>query len=89
MCEPTEVNFLGISGWPADDLHGLMTYIKPLWKYADCGYWTREGDVYYISTAGWSGNEEIIFYMMQNHVWWMMFWEQSRRGGHYIFSSNR
>jgi hypothetical protein len=87
--EPTEVTFLIISGWNANDFHGLMEFIKPYWKYADCGYWRQLGDVYHISTAGWSDNEEIIFYMMQNHIWWMMYWWQSQRGGHYIFRPMR
>jgi hypothetical protein len=86
---PTEIQLLAISAWPANDFVGLMEFIEPLWKYADSGYWTEEDGEYRISTAGWSGNEEIIFYMQQNHVWWMMFWQQSRRGGHYIFGPTR
>ena len=82
---PTNVQLLAISAWAANDFTGLMDFIKPLWAYADSGYWEQVGNEYHISTAGWSGNEEIIFYMMQNHVWWFMFWQQSRRGGHYIF----
>jgi len=89
MCEPTSEQLFEIQTWHPDDLHGLMEFIKPLWKYADCGFWEQVGDEYVISTAGWSDNEAIIAAMMSNHVWWMMFWYQSRRGGHYIFKPVR
>lgn len=83
--EPTEQQLEKIFTWDANDLHGLMAYIKPLWRYADSGYWKEENGVYSISTAGMSDNEEIIEYMSSNIIWWLMFWQQSRRGGHYIF----
>jgi len=85
---PTEQQLVKIETWPANDLEGLMGFIQPLWAYADCGYWSQLDGVYRISTAGWSGNEEIISSLQQNHIWWMMFWYQSRRGGHYIFANH-
>jgi hypothetical protein len=82
---PTNGELKKIRNWPATDFHGLMEYIYERWNYADCGYWTQEGDVYHISTGGWSGNEDIVGAMMRNVVWWMMYWKSSKRGGHYIF----
>lgn len=87
---PTEEELDTIKAWKADDLSGMMEYVKSHWKYADDGYWTETGwgenDIeYQISTAGWSGNEDIIYAMRQNYVWWSLFWYQSNRGGHYIF----
>lgn len=89
MPELTDVQRTAIIGWDANDLSGLMTFIKPIWQYSDCGYWEQNGNEYYLHTAGWSDNEEIVFTMQQNHVWWMMHWFQSQRGGHYIFKKIR
>ena len=43
---PDEEELATIKGWKGDDLPGLMEYINDLWKYADCGYWTQEGNEY-------------------------------------------
>ncbi len=80
---PTNEELDKIRHWPADDFHGLMDYVHDLWTYSG---WKQEDDVYYISTGGWSGNEDVIAAMMENIVWWLLYWQQSRRGGHYIFS---
>ena len=86
---PTDEQLDIIAHWKMSDLGGMMAYIKPLWNYADCGYWEEDDKEYRISTGGWSGNEDIIDAMRHNHIWWMMFWYQSRRGGHYIFKSHQ
>lgn len=39
----------------------------------------------YLSTGGWSGNEDIIVSLQQNFLFWSMYWERSVRGGHYRF----
>lgn len=67
------------------NIHALMKIIKPQWEFPDFG-WKQDGEIYYLSTGGWSGNEEIIDAMHHNIMWWLIFWQQSRRGGHYIFS---
>jgi hypothetical protein len=77
------------------DVRVLMAAIKEVWAYAD-GYWTEKDEPddffpdkivhnYYVSTAGWSGNETIIGALENNLMFWMCFWRESRRGGHYIF----
>ena len=77
-----------IRNWPDDDFAGLMAFAKSIWWMSDWG-WDEESvegrTAFNISTGGWSGNEEIIDAMMDNKMFWLFCWEQSRRGGHYIF----
>jgi hypothetical protein len=61
----------------------LLDYVRKAW-YAP-NYFTIEDGEYHISTAGWSGNEDLIGAMRGNFLFWSMCWVQSRRGGHYIF----
>lgn len=80
--------------WPSNDIKGWFKFIEGLWYFHHWGW--REGEcvdddfeekeyLYNISTAGWSGNESIIRAMKRNWVLWHLTWEQSHRGGHYIF----
>lgn len=78
----------------------LLQYVRDAWYYPDrffeldappddypdlmrniCGprRW------FYVSTAGWSGNESLIEALQHNVIFWMLCWWSSRRGGHYIF----
>jgi hypothetical protein len=96
----TEEQLEKIAHWDATQygLKDLFAYVRSLWAYADCGFWTEYDGVdmfgnirryYQVSTAGWSGNEDIIRAMMSNILLWAYTWEQSRRGGHYMFSHRR
>lgn len=38
----------------------------------------------FLSTWGWSGNEEVII-EMQKTMFWMLYWQHTERGGHYRF----
>ena len=93
---PTEETLTEIRDWDciARGNRELLDAIKPIWNYADFGFWHTEdakdildSDVvhYHISTGGWSGNEDIIYALKKNWLFWGMSWLQSRRGGHYIF----
>ena len=66
----------------------LMEFVQSIWWQPDWG-WTQtpaEGKmIYEISTGGWSGNEEIIAALHKTHMFWQFCWQQSKRGGHYIF----
>ena len=86
--------------WHWDDARGWFKFIESLWAHHDWG-WKEKDEPhewedhkqykdkivhrYYISTAGWSGNESIIRAMQDNDFMWYLNWVQSRRGGHYIF----
>ena len=86
---PTDEELAKIRDWPYTDPAGWFEFIKSCWWAADWG-WKQKGDIYHISTAGWSGNEQIIEEaMMANRVLWAFTWEESRRGGHYKFTVKR
>lgn len=82
---PSESDLQKVSAWDYSDFHGLMEFIHGLWAFDSWGF-HKDEDIYRISTGGWSGNEEIIYAMEKNQMFWALYWQQSRRGGHYIFA---
>lgn len=84
-----------IENWHLDDPQGWFLFIQQVWYMSDWGWHSnivphrfREKTKirqYDISTAGWSGNEEIIRAMQKNEMLWWKTHYQTRRGGHYIF----
>lgn len=97
---PTEKALKLIEEWDYKDFEGLLAFVKDLWWYDEWGWDVVEiGEklnhtdeiakrkTYYLSTGGWSGNEDIIRAMEKNWMLWWMIWYQSRRGGHYIFEA--
>lgn len=70
--------------------HGLMYYIKTeVWWHGGSLFTVKEMEwEYHISTGGWSGNEEVIEALKSKHMFWIMYWQQSTKGGHYIFSKS-
>jgi hypothetical protein len=83
---PTDDELLKIQNWPADDLDGLINYLRNdnIW-HPTYGFSNFDGTRWILTTGGWSGNEEIIGAMQNNDMWWMMHWQSSERGGRYIF----
>lgn len=85
--------------WHWSDPIGWFEFISNMWNLKSFGWHSIKGGEdewlqeklpsttlrYYISTAGWSGNEQIIRVMEKNEELWYKTWVQSRRGGHYIF----
>jgi hypothetical protein len=95
---PTDAALDVIRLWHWNDIASWFKFIKGLWHLREWGW--KEIDEphdyyedkivhrYYISTAGWSGNEDIIRAMQKNEsMLWTLTWVQSRRGGHHIFES--
>jgi len=81
---PTRNQLAQIKDWQGDYVE-LMEFIRPIWMFEDIGYFKSRGRTYWLSTGGWSGNEEIISYLKRNTLFWMMCWQKSVRGGHYTF----
>jgi hypothetical protein len=85
---PSEEALAAIAQWPHNCFLDLMDAVKDIWAYADWGWRVEHHvtrDVFYLSTAGWSGNESIISALQDNRMFWAMCWQESRRGGHYVF----
>ena len=66
----------------------LMDIIMKCWSYPHpySNSYKEDGFIVYeLSTGGWSGNEDLIGSLQDNHLFWLMNWHSSRRGGHYVF----
>lgn len=90
---PSEEDLQAIRDWESiADADGWFRFVRSIWWAPEWGW--HEDSVtddldrpvrrYSISTGGWSGNEDIIEAMGHNMLWHVT-WQQSRRGGHYIF----
>lgn len=84
---PTQEALWKIEKWDYLDFEELIKFIQSIWTFKD--YIHTEDDKVYLSTAGWSGNEDIIEALRNNLVFWSLCWESSRRGGHYVFDMSR
>lgn len=87
---PTDEALEMIRTWNHDNkFRDLMDFVKNIWWKPEWGWYETVDEkghsVYNISTGGWSGNESIIDALQDNYIFWGFCWEQSRRGGHYIF----
>lgn len=92
---PTQLALDKIAAWHWSDSQGWLTFVESLWHLPTWGWseadvpheWAENRTVhrYSVSTAGWSGNEDVIQAMQKNCMLWQEVWAQSRRGGHYIF----
>lgn len=96
---PNKFSLEMISIWDYMDNDGWFKFIEEMWHMKWFGWHMAVGiedkDLnrdnnsnikhYFLSTAGWSGNESIIKAMEKNVMLWSDSWVESRRGGHYIF----
>ncbi len=85
---PTEEQLETIKNWDLlkKSVIELLDFIEPLWEYHD--RFIRKRHILYLSTGGWSGNEDIIGALHQNFLFWSLYWASSKRGGHYWFNTN-
>lgn len=82
---PDAEDLAEIRDWPNPDWRGLLTFVRALWEYAEHGGYSCRGSTYRLSTAGWSGNEEIVEAMGENAEFWRDCFVSQERGGHYTF----
>lgn len=80
---PSDDELKKIETWEGD-FHELMSFIESIWWARDWGF-SKEREVYFLSTGGWSGNEDIIRSFQKNFIMWSQYWYSTRCGGHYIF----
>lgn len=77
---PTEGELDEISNWTGK-FEDLMKQIEGIWHFPEWG-WSEDQTFWYISTGGWSGNEDIIRALESNPIW-KEHLVIERRGGHY------
>ena len=98
---PTDETLDIIEKWPPQDVRGLLRFMAEAWKYSDRGphpidYLARitphtgalneEGyELWFATTGGWSGNEDLIRAFMRNAVAWSISWKASVAGGAYYW----
>lgn len=77
-----ETNFLN---W--QDVLDFLGLIQSCWKYPDGFVLTTDNNTLRLElhTYGWSGCEDVIDALMENVMFWSLFWQESKRGGHYVF----
>ena len=75
--------------------YGKLNYLKTIldtWYHSDYGWKIKRKyngkRKVFISTLGWSGNEEMIAAMKENVGFWHTSYYQHERGGHYTFIIN-
>lgn len=82
---PREEELERIKNWDLlkSSVSSLLDFVESLWEYDD--RFVRTNDTLYLSTGGWSGNEDLIIALQGNFLFWSMYWKKSERGGHYWF----
>ena len=86
---PTDKTLRRIREWPGETLCDLPAFVCEAWSYPDRAVVGEEKKTLYLSTGGWSGNEDIIGALQANHIFWLLAWTKSVRGGHYWFDLGR
>lgn len=81
---PTDEELTRIAKWPPKDgFRSLLEYVRSLWMYPE--YFRHKGRRYWLSTAGWSGNEALVGALCDNTLFHCICWQSSKRGGHHVF----
>lgn len=87
---PSEAELRRVAQWPiysARDIRNLLGYVQRRWKYSSYFDPIPLGEQEFnVSTAGWSGNEDLMDALEENTIFWATCWVSARRGGHFVFS---
>lgn len=73
--------------WEGGGFERLLQYLPSVWRYGPDYFKVPQypTGVYIVRTGGWSGNEDIIMALQQNHLFWSLCWKESSVGGYYTF----
>lgn len=85
---PTDETLKAIETWDANAPHDLLHFVKAAWEYGESYFRMKvrpKGIWFRLSTGGWSGNESLIDALENNVFFWARYWQESKRGGHYLF----
>lgn len=81
---PTDRTLEEVEHWPIErGFDRLLAFVQRAWRYEP--YFHRTQRRYYVSTAGWSGNESLMGALGRNYIFWAVCFIQERKGGHFIF----
>lgn len=86
---PTKKTLEIIRGWPYDKAEELFLELQKDW-FGGEGYCYKDElapTCWHISSAGWSGNEDILAEMRKNYMLWVQIYVAHKVGGHYLFNS--
>lgn len=94
---PTDETLQAITQWSLTDVRGCFDFIEQAWEYPEnirrnltpeeitVTKHLGDGEVRVFATGGWSGNESLIYALMQNLPIYGYSWMLSVRGGLHIF----
>lgn len=84
---PTDEELEAVKNWPYENRFELIDYLINIFWCPDWCITVKGKRVkkVWISTGGWSGNEDIMEAFKLNFHIWAYCWKTHRTGGHYYF----
>ncbi|MGB3937521.1 MAG: hypothetical protein WBL29_17630 [Burkholderiales bacterium] len=87
--EPTDADCERARNWPITsmaDCEALLEFVRECW-WMSAGLISQSpnGELWRVSTGGYSSNEELLSAVQDNGSFWSRCWESTRRGGHFTF----
>jgi len=81
---PTDATLKAIKEWGFEDRGNLMKFMAECWCYEEQAKETYPG-LWVFATCGWSGNESLIYALMENMIWHVID-KLQLSGGFYTFA---